>query len=348
VRTLLPLLLLLPLAGCGALPSRTAPEVPPEARVTALLERQDFVGARQLLEPASRGPQASAAKRQLERVVKAERAYEKATRAELAKLIKAAQWNAAEDLLATARGRLPDSAALALADEELRHARRHVLEHLEARRLLVEFRYLREQVALNREAAQLDTPGPFASWSARRVEQRLGELAAELETRAGVMAARGRTQLAREMRQAVRAPAVATAGAARSGAGRAAPPRATLSPSEAAERRREVARAVQQGNAALEAGDLRLALLRAYQATAQDPADPEAVALLTAAEQALASEVERLDNQAQRLYRRGQVAEARGAWLELLELDPDNPSAQAAIQRAERVLGNLERLRDER
>jgi len=349
VRALLPALLLpLLLAGCGALPSRSAPEVPTEARVTALLERQDFLGARNLLEPVSQGPQATAARRQLERVVKAERAYEKATLAELDKLIKAAEWNAAEDLLATARGRIPSSAALALADEELRRARRYVIEHLEARRLLVEFRYLREQVALNREAAQLDTPGPFASWSARRVEQRLGELAAELETHAGVMAARGRTQLAREMRQAARDPAVATAGAARSGAGRAAPPRATLSPNEAAERRREVARAVQQGNAALEAGDLRLALLRAYQATAQDPADPEAAALLTAAEQALASEVERLDNQAQRLYRRGQVAEARGVWLELLELDPDNPSAQAAIQRAERVLGNLERLRDER
>lgn len=58
--------------------------------------------------------------------------------------------------------------------------------------------------------------------------------------------------------------------------------------------------------------------------------------------------MERLDNQAQRLYRRGRVDEARSAWLELLELDPDNPSAKAAIERTERVLGNLERLREER
>jgi tetratricopeptide (TPR) repeat protein len=58
------------------------------------------------------------------------------------------------------------------------------------------------------------------------------------------------------------------------------------------------------------------------------------------------SRITKLHKEASRLYRSGQIAEARSTWQQILALDPDNHTAVEKIARADKVLKKLQYLQD--
>jgi tetratricopeptide (TPR) repeat protein len=78
-----------------------------------------------------------------------------------------------------------------------------------------------------------------------------------------------------------------------------------------------------------------------------DPDNPFARALHDRLRGEVTRQTRRLGEEADRLYAEGRIAEAAQAWERSLELDADQPAIRERLERARRVLENLERLRDE-
>jgi len=110
---------------------------------------------------------------------------------------------------------------------------------------------------------------------------------------------------------------------------------------------RELAdRALAAAREALLRGDLRLAQSHAGRAARHAPEDAEITGLRQLIDDRITSQVELLDEAARREYVEGHYEEAEGTWRKALELEPENPQIQQQLERVERVLENLRRLRD--
>jgi len=77
----------------------------------------------------------------------------------------------------------------------------------------------------------------------------------------------------------------------------------------------------------------------------EDIKNENAKALLTDVESRLKSYLENLLTAGDRLYREGEIEGARATWRAALTLDPQDERAREKIERAQRVLDNLENLR---
>ena len=77
----------------------------------------------------------------------------------------------------------------------------------------------------------------------------------------------------------------------------------------------------------------------------EDPRHAEAIKLLRSVETRLKSYIENLLAAGDRLYREGEIEGAKATWRAVLSLDPQEQRAREKIDRAQRVLDNLENLR---
>ncbi len=77
----------------------------------------------------------------------------------------------------------------------------------------------------------------------------------------------------------------------------------------------------------------------------EDPRNDTAKKLLRDVETRLHSYIENLLNAGDRLYREGEIEGAKATWRAALSLDPQDSRAREKIERAQRVLDNLENLR---
>jgi len=77
----------------------------------------------------------------------------------------------------------------------------------------------------------------------------------------------------------------------------------------------------------------------------EDPNNTQAKALLNEVETRLKSYLENLIAAGDRLYREGEIEGARATWRAALTLDPQDKRARDKMERAQRVLDNLENLR---
>ena len=77
----------------------------------------------------------------------------------------------------------------------------------------------------------------------------------------------------------------------------------------------------------------------------EDPRNAEAKKLLRQVDTRLKSYIENLLAAGDRLYREGEIEGAKATWRAVLSLDPQEQRAREKIQRAQRVLDNLENLR---
>ena len=77
----------------------------------------------------------------------------------------------------------------------------------------------------------------------------------------------------------------------------------------------------------------------------EDPRNSEAKKLLRKIESRLKNYIENLLAAGDRLYREGEIEGAKATWRAVLSLDPQEQRAREKIERAQRVLDNLENLR---
>jgi tetratricopeptide (TPR) repeat protein len=77
-----------------------------------------------------------------------------------------------------------------------------------------------------------------------------------------------------------------------------------------------------------------------------DKGNPRWDELMSVLVQATVEEVERLFNSGVTAYSRGQYEEAAKLWRKVLELDPEHKQAQESLDRAQRVLEKLEKLKE--
>jgi predicted Zn-dependent protease len=100
-----------------------------------------------------------------------------------------------------------------------------------------------------------------------------------------------------------------------------------------------------EANRLFESGQLTEAR-RVLQAILQeDPKNKAATTLLTSVESRLKSYLENLLSAGDRLYREGEIEGAKATWRAALTLDPQDKRAREKIERAQRVLDNMESLR---
>ena len=81
------------------------------------------------------------------------------------------------------------------------------------------------------------------------------------------------------------------------------------------------------------------------QVLAEEPDNPQAVKLLAELESRLQAHLDYLLKTGDKLYQEGQIEGAQEKWEDALRLDPENAVAKEKLERAKRVLENLESLR---
>ncbi len=77
-----------------------------------------------------------------------------------------------------------------------------------------------------------------------------------------------------------------------------------------------------------------------------DPGNPEARRLHQQLNRTVSARVAPMLERSALLYREGKIEEAKKIWEEVLRLDPSHGQAQAGVERANRVLDNLRRLKE--
>jgi predicted Zn-dependent protease len=110
-------------------------------------------------------------------------------------------------------------------------------------------------------------------------------------------------------------------------------------------RKSRIENSLQKANTLYEKDQFNAARKLLNQILAEEPANSQAKQLLSQLESRLENHLERLLKTGDRLYQEGEIEGALGIWEAALRLDPENPTAKEKIERATRVLENLEDLR---
>ncbi len=104
---------------------------------------------------------------------------------------------------------------------------------------------------------------------------------------------------------------------------------------------------LRDANVALAKGDLETARRSAVAATEIDPYHPELLTTKSEIQRQITQRTDLLISEGSSLYRRGEFHAAQKRWAEAVRLDPENTLARARLERAERVIDKLERLRQQ-
>jgi hypothetical protein len=109
-------------------------------------------------------------------------------------------------------------------------------------------------------------------------------------------------------------------------------------------RRQQVEQLLTRANEALARDDLTGARRSLDDLLAVDAGNADALALRDAVNSAVVVRSEELLRQGNQLYRSGNIEQAKSTWERGLQLDPENTQLHANVQRAERVLQNLQEI----
>ncbi len=109
-------------------------------------------------------------------------------------------------------------------------------------------------------------------------------------------------------------------------------------------KREQVEQLLTRANEALVRDDLPGARLALDELLTHDPTNTDALTLGNAVNAAVTARSEEMLRQGNQFYRRGNIEQAKHTWEQGLAIDPANPQLLANVQRAERVLRNLQEL----
>ncbi|MEJ2644218.1 MAG: hypothetical protein P8180_04680 [Gammaproteobacteria bacterium] len=340
------------LAGCAGLQQLRAPS----GNVSELVSQHQYARALQVLDrvpPSDSGYAAAQARRKT--VETQMHRYED-------RQIDEARRQRAEGMLADAlatvddaRAKLPPSTELNALRAQIAEQRDRRLHELDQSMALAHADYLLAQQHIYKESIRLKNPSYAGRWRADRIHDDLKSLYEPLLECGREALEQGDMDLAsrclRTARRIDDTPAVREALAQWDRAREQA--RAAVQARLEHERetsQRAVLKRRQQTyedklNAALEHGDLQGARAALDQLRKLKGNTKEVALLAAAVDRAIAAKVQELLSTGAQLYRKGKIAAARDTWKEAVALDPGNADAKARVQRAERVLQQLQRLK---
>ncbi len=334
--------------GCAYLDARSSNLV---EKIDALVVAQQYGHAREVLSRVSAShsdyPQVAALRKDID---KQAAAYEQLVLIKGENLEQQGQWYLAKREYRQALKNLPDSAKLKAVDQALSRKQEKRVAELELDLLIAQGEWLKQNLVIQKELA-LITPGNWLKESRRETLQKKSEKLAEELGREGKLAVeRGELQRADQVLNA---------------AMQLHPGAAIEETKKALVKKQETMASKQQQSRIQSQKYMRKKLLASMQ-QAMDQNQLSRASLyvtrlrllgkLNVKEQQLAQQLELRvhkqveDNMAQGVeyYGLGQYKQAISSWQSVLELEPDNEQAAEHIERAERILEKLQRLREDK
>lgn len=287
--------------------------------------------------------------------------FEQQTLAEATTRQDEGDWRGALNVLDDALQRYPESKTLQDARKEFRTRQEQQLASLDADLMLARANWLLEQKNILVKKRSLGgTLSRSESGQLASIDQELGKLQPPLVLQGEKALKSGKLTLAKRClslaEQIEKDESTRRLHAAVNKANRQHASRAKARQRKAQEREREaLARKshaefqAHLGSAreSLAKGDLVSARHSVTAAAAIDEEHPELKVVSRELRTQITARTDRLINEGSSLYRRGEFQEAQKLWAEAVRLDPDNTLAKARLERAERVVDKLNRLRQE-
>jgi len=344
-RGLLGLLILL-LAACASIP-KNSPLT--EQQIDAWVAEQNYGHALAALEniPVD-NPQFSQLLAKRSQVQDLARDYAAAVLALVGDLVEDQELGAALSELRLALENYPQSKPLAEEQKQLQTQSQLAQRELNDQLLVIKVQRLFEELSLQRRLARLDPDYPVS---------RITDLRSQLDYTTGELLECGqhamhdgkleRAELCLTLAKRIQDTQLtrtALASLEQQQTQRKKASRSRILHSQDKNRRQQTEQLLAQSNEALARDDLLEArqALTALLAIAPDNAD--ALTLNTAVNAALAARLDELLRQGNQLYRSGNIEQAKRTWEEGLQIDPNHAQLRTNVQRAERVLQNLEEL----
>jgi len=341
------LVITLLLAACSQLPTADSPGT--GIQLEQYLAKNDYEGAHQWLDgQARKGADTTANKRLLEQHI---HAFEQSTLTQLTRLEKEGNWNEALDQLNTALDKLPHSAVLLAERKRALSLRDPALQRNIESELLIRANYLRQSMEILQDRQKIRSPTLTESVHKTRLRLEQHELSTLLLSCATNAISREDYVNAEKCLRAAKAggdPEKIQAlreELARAQLDGGVDPdiqrKRLVQKQQAAQQYR------QQLHAALARGELAQARAIIHELMKLEGHTPELTALRNAVEAAISARVAELHDTANAYYRDSEIVLAREQWVEILRLEPGNEQARDNINRANRVLKNLETLQQD-
>lgn len=339
-----PLLVLL--AGC--VPLSGVREITP-AQIDAWLAEQNYGSAiAALANIPDTAPQRDVLIKQREQVLAQAREYEQAELELVRNREEDQEIAAAFTELRIALRNYPQSELLAKEQQRLLPEQQHELRDINDQLLITRVQYLFEALSLQAKVAQLDPDAPVA---------RFQELRAELDRASGQLLECGqhsmregklaRAELCLTLAKRIQDTQLTRTALTNLEQQQSQRKKATLNRIQRSQdktKRQQIELQMNRANEALARDDLPGARRALDELLAIDPTNEDALALRDTVVAATTARSEELLRQGNQLYRSGNIEQAKRTWEEGLKIDPDHVQLRANVQRAERVLQNLQEL----
>lgn len=335
------------LTACAELP--VTGKTPSGIEMEKYLAENDYQGARSWLnEQARKGVDTSADRHLLEQHI---HAFEQSTLTQVARLEKDGNWSEALVTINHGLEKLPHSAVLLAERKRARSLRDPALQRNIESELLVRSNYLEQSLKILEERQKIRSPTLTESVHKTRLRLEQRELAtlllqcatnainredyASAEQCLRSASAGGDPEEVQELKTKL-AKARLHGGATRE-----------VQRERLVEQQETVRQHRRQLHTALAKGDLVLARAIIQQLMLLEGHTPELTGLRNAVDAAISARVAELHESANAYYRDSEIVLAREQWVEILRLDPRNEQALDNIERADKVLKNLETLQKE-
>lgn len=284
--------------------------------------------------------------------------YEQQVRRETAKKVKKGDWAGALDQYDEALSRLPNSVVIRDGLAKLHQQQRDTIEQLELQRLIQHGEWLRDVIPVYHDITRVDPRSATA-------QSRLGRINAEARDIAGELALAGNKALAdNDLGTADRTLPLAfvlhndpvieeslnslrTQQQKRASKKRAEKRKRDQQARALKERRQHtITTLLKRYDAAFAKQDFESARKQLVKLEKVDKRYSKLASMKKSLQQAIDTRVSRLFDSGVSAYSRGQFEQAAGKWREALKLDPNHQPSQENLQRAEKVLQNIQRLKE--
>jgi hypothetical protein len=242
----------------------------------------------------------------------------------------------------------PQSELLAKEQQRLLPQQQHELSEINDQFLITRVQYLFEALSLQGRKAQLDPDFPMTQLTEMRAEldRSSGQLleCGQHSMREGKLA---RAELCLTLAKRIQDTQLTRSALTTLERQQSQRKKATLSRvqrSQEKSKRQQVDQLLVRANEALARDDLSGARRALDELLTIDPENTDALTLRDAVNSAVAARSEELLRQGNQFYRSGNIEQAKRTWEQGLQIDPGNTQLQANVQRAERVLQNLQEL----